>query len=421
MRRRISTVPVIGAAGLVLLVLVLGGVIVLASRDGSDEATSTTTNATVPPGRNGTVPPGRNLIDWKLFGRVPQRLHYLRADLNPPVNQVWSYNDQALIEFPPAIARGRLFVVNKYSNVRALNTDNGKVIWDLRRDGRYKGPPSDVTAPVFGKGKVFVAFMDGTLVAIDAHNAKIVWRRKLPTTLQSSPLRIGNTLYIGSDNGTLFALDTANGRDRWTYKAPHVIKASPSFDRGIVYVGDYGGAMFALRASDGKVVWRINTEEMPPGAEGGFYSSPAIANGRVYAGRDDGTVYALDQKTGRYSWSVATGQAVYGSPAVADVRGTPGSTVYIGSYNHHLYAIDALSGKVRWRYNVGGEVPGTAVVIGHTVYTSSFATQKSIGIDVRTHKKVFSFGSPGYTPMISDGRSLYLIGYFSLHRFDATR
>ncbi len=408
MRSRFTTVPLARVLALALLALPLA---VLSSCGGSDNPTTGTSAAA------GTASNG-NLIKWKLFGRIPQRRHYLPSQLNPPLKRVWDYNDQALIEFPPVIALGQLFVVNKYSNVRALNADNGKVIWDLRRDSRYKGPPSDVTAPVFGRGNVFVAFMDGTMLAIDANSAKIVWKRKLPTTLQSSPLLIGKTLYIGSDNGTLFALDAANGKDRWTYKARHVIKASPSYDRRRIYFGDYGGAMFALRASDGHPVWRVDTQRLPPGGDGGFYSSPAVANGRVYAGRDDGTVYALDQRTGKYSWSFETGNAVYGSPAVADVPGTPGSTVYIGSYDHHLYAIDALSGKVRWRFDVGGSVPGTAVVIGHTVYTSSFATGKSIGIDVLTHKKVFSFGSPGYTPMVSDGQSLYLAGYYSIARFD---
>ena len=60
-------------------------------------------------------------------------------------------------------------------------------------------------------------------------------------------------------------------------------------------------------------------------------------------------------------------------------------------------------------------MPGTATVIGHTVYTSSFQTQKSIGIDVHSHRKTFSLDSPGYTPMITDGQNLYLIGYFTLH------
>ena len=413
MRSRLS-IPLAWILGLLPILLVI---VLAASGCGksSDDDSAGGDAAGNPPGVSA---PSGNLIDWKLFGRVPQRIHYFPADLNPPLKQAWAYNDQALIEFPPAIALGQLFVVNKYSNVRALNAETGKVVWDLRRDQHYKGPASDVTAPVFDREQVFVAFEDGTLVSLDAHNAKVEWKRRLPTTLQSSPLLIGKTLYIGSDNGTLFALDSAQGQTRWTYRAPHVIKASPSYDQGTIYFGDYGGAMFALRASDGKPVWRTNTEDVGPGGEGGFYSSPAVANGRVYAGRDDGTIFALDQRTGKYSWSYATGDAVYGSPAVADVPGTPGSTVYIGSYDKHLYAIDALSGKRRWRYDVGGAIPGTAVVIGHTVYTSSFATGKSIGIDVRTHRKTLSYASPGYTPMVSDGRSLYLVGYYSLHRFD---
>jgi outer membrane protein assembly factor BamB len=407
MQGRFSTFPL--AAGLALLGLALAVVAILGVRGSSNEQTAT------PVGGSGA--PGANAIDWKLFGRVPQRIHYLPADLDPPLKRVWSYNDGALIEFPPALALGQLYLVNKYSNVRALNAASGKVVWDLRRDRNYKGPPSDVTAPVFGREQVFVAFEDGSLVSLNSKDAKVEWKRRLPSRLESSPLLIGKTLYIGSDGGTLYALNTANGKSRWTYEADHTIKASPSFDRGRIYFGDYGGAMFSLRAADGKEIWRVNTQNLGPSGEGGFYSSPAIANGRVYAGRDDGTVYALDQRTGKYSWSHETGGPVYGSPAVANVPGTPGPAVYIGSYDKHLYAIDALSGKVRWRYDVGGTVPGTAVVIGHTAYTSSFETGKSIGIDVRSQKKVFSFGSPGYTPMISDGESLYLVGYYSVHRF----
>ncbi len=98
---------------------------------------------------------------------------------------------------------------------------------------------------------------------------------------------------------------------------------------------------------------------------------------------------------------------------MAKVPGTPPS-VYIGSYDEHFYALDARSGKQRWRYDVGGAVPGTATVIGHTVYTSSFKTRDAIGIDVRTHRKTFEMDQAGYTPMVSDGRRLYLIGYYEL-------
>jgi outer membrane protein assembly factor BamB len=408
MRNRRSTLPLPLPALLALLILLLAAVVVVATRGGSD--------ASGPLPATGSQ--GGDTIEWKRFGRIPQRTHYLRADLDPPLKQVWAYNDQALIEFPPPIADGRMFLANKYSTVRALDTETGKVVWDLRRDKHYKGPPTDVTAPVFGREEVFVAFQDGTLVSLDAKKGKVEWKRQIPSRLESSPMVIGDTLYVGSDKGTFYALDTANGKNRWTYQADATIKSSPSYADGRVYFGDYDSEMFALDAKSGRVVWRTDTENLPPGGSGGFYSSPAIANGLVYAGRDNGTVYALDQRTGKYAWHFQTGDSVYGSPAVADVPGTAGPTVYIGSYDKHLYAIDALNGKLRWRYDVGGTVPGTAVVIGHTVYTSSFDTGKSIGIDVRNHKRVFRFGSPGYTPMISDGQSLFLVGYYSVHRFE---
>ena len=57
------------------------------------------------------------LVPWPLFGRVPERTHYLPAKerfLDPPLREAWSINTHALIEFPPAVAGGNAYVVNKY-------------------------------------------------------------------------------------------------------------------------------------------------------------------------------------------------------------------------------------------------------------------------------------------------------------------
>ena len=146
--------------------------------------------------------------------------------------------------------------------------------------------------------------------------------------------------------------------------------------------------MYALDAETGKPIWRTNTTKVKPFGRGGFYSSPAIDFGRVYAARDDGTVYAFDEKTGKVEWYFPTHNFIYGSPALAEVPGTP-PTVYIGSYDEHLYALNALNGKQRWKYDVGGPIPGTSTVIGNTVYTTSFKTREAVGIDVHTHRKTF--------------------------------
>ncbi|HYC80986.1 MAG TPA: PQQ-binding-like beta-propeller repeat protein [Solirubrobacterales bacterium] len=362
--------------------------------------------------------------DWPYFGRVPERTHYLADDpvdrifLDPPLRQAWSINTHALIEFPPAIHRGVAYVINKFGNGKAVRLSDRKVLWELNLDPKNKGEePVDVTGPVYYKGKVFGAFKDGHLAAGDAKSGKEVWVKDLHAELESSPLVIGGLLYIGTNGKQLLALDPDTGKTVWKYQAPDEIKASTSYHAGTVFGADYASAMFALDARSGKQIWSTDTSQA--GGSGGFFSSPAVAFGRVYAARDDGTVFALDEKTGKIEWSFPTGAAVYGSPAVAQVPGTP-PTVYIGSENGTFYALDAKTGKQRWSYEVGGPVPGTATVIGHTVYTSSFTPHRTVGLDARTHKKTFELGQGGYTPVVSDGKRLYLVGYYTLIGLEPT-
>lgn len=402
---------VVGAAALVLALVIGAG----ALTHGRDDSASQNEGA-----RGAAAAP--RLVNWPMFGRVPERTHYLAdegRDLDPPLKQAWSINTHGLIEFPPAIANGVAYVINKFGNGKAVRLRDRKVLWELHLHPNH-GKPIDVTAPVYHQGHIFGAFLGGTVVAGNAVTGKLDWKRELHAHLESSPLAVGETIYLGTDTTDVIALRTSDGAIRWRFNSPAAIKASPSFHSGRVFDADYQGAMFALDASSGKLAWRTNTTKVPPFGKGGFFSSPAIGFGRVYAARDDGTVYAFDEKTGKVDWSFDTGGPVYGSPAVARVPGTPPS-IYIGSEDGRFFALDARTGKPRWTYRVGGPVPGTAVVIGHTAYTSSFKTIETIGIDARTGKKTFQIHQAGYTPVISDGRRLFLVGYFSLIGLEPTK
>jgi outer membrane protein assembly factor BamB len=354
------------------------------------------------------------LVDWPFFGRVPERTHYLPAEaglLDPPLKQIWRINTHALIEFPPAIADGVAYVINKYGNARAVRLRDREVLWKVTNRASDKGTPNFVTAPVYYEGRIYGAFLGGEVVAGDAEDGHTLWRRKLAGHLESSPMAAAGTIYLGTDTTDVVALGADDGTTRWRTNLPAAIKASPSLHDGRLYVADYESSMFALDAASGKPLWHTNTSKEPPYGRGGFFSSPAIGYGRVYAARDDGTVFALDEKTGKVAWSFDSGGAVYGSPTLAQVPGTP-PTLYIGAENGRFYALDAASGKLRWHYDVGGPVPGTATVIGRTVYTSSFKTGRTIGLDAGTHRKTFELKQAGYTPVVSDGKRLYLVGYY---------
>jgi outer membrane protein assembly factor BamB len=415
------------AALLVLLVAGCGG-------GGSSSAGGTQstagTSSTTPDNGSETTPsialePG--FINWPIFGRVPQRTHYLPTrqgaidrPLDPPLKVAWTVNTHGLLEFPPAIADGVAYAINKFGNGKAIDLRTRKILWELQLDPKNHGGKKTVTAPAYYRGKVYGAFLDGYVAAGEVNTGKEAWVRNLHSHLESSPLPVDGNVYLGTNDHQVVALDAGDGHTVWTFKAPAAVKASPSYDAGNIFVGDFESTMLALEANTGKVVWRSNTSQVAPFGEGGFFSSPAIAFGNVYAARNDGTVYAFDEGTGKVRWAFQTGRAIYGSPAVAQVPGTP-PTVYIGSENGKFYALDARTGKVRWTYDVGGAVPGTATVIGHTVYVSSFHTKKTVGIDVRTHKVDYTLDQAGYTPVISDGRRLIAVGYFTVLGLEPTR
>jgi outer membrane protein assembly factor BamB len=366
-------------------------------------------------------------LDWPFFGRTPQRTHYLPTSqgmidrpLDPPLKVAWTVNTHGLLEFPPAIADGVAYAMNKFGNGKAIDLKDRKVLWELQLDPKNHGGKKTVTGPAYYDGKVYGVFLDGNVAAGDVKTGKQVWVRNLHAHLESSPLPVDGNLYLGTNTDRVVALDAGDGHTVWTFHAPAAVKASPSYDGGNVFVGDYESTMFALDADTGKVVWRTNTSKVAPYGEGGFFSSPAIAFGSVYIARNDGTVYSFDEGTGKVRWAFKTGGPVYGSPAVAQVPGTP-PTVYIGSEDGKFYALDARTGKVRWTYGVGGAVPGTATVIGHTVYVSSFDTKKTVGIDVRTHKVEYTLKQAGYTPVISDGRRLIAVGYFTVLGLEPTK
>ncbi|MDX6654561.1 MAG: hypothetical protein QOH18_1271, partial [Solirubrobacterales bacterium] len=176
----------------------------------------------------------------------------------------------------------------------------------------------------------------------------------------------------------------------------------------------------AVRASDGKLVWQSGS--LGPGfaASGAFYSTPAVAYGRVYAGNNDGRVYSYDLRDGTLAWTHSTGGYVYSGPTVATTPTTP-PTVYIGSFDGNIYALDAKNGETRWAHSAGGQVVGSLSAIGNIVYVAEFTDGTTNGYDMKTGKQVFHYKTGTYTPVISDGRRIYLVGYSSINALEPIR
>jgi outer membrane protein assembly factor BamB len=419
------------AAGIVLVALTVAAAVVILNRKPHNvshpnvEFTNPTTPTPSPPKKV-----KRTAIDnfqWPVYGYRQSRTREFdgAADLKPPLHVGWTYNDGALIEFPPVIYHTQMFFIDDDGSAKAINVKTGKVIWH-----QQLGTLAAASPVVAGKqGEVLMPTLSnhghspgsGSFFALSMKTGKVLWRRPVGAGSETSPIVSGRTVYYGDGAGNLYARDVINGHLDWAYHAAGAIKGGAALVGGILYFGDYAGRAYAVRASNGHQVWARSTDGAHFGfGSGQFYTTPAVAYGRVYMGNTDGFVYSFAADDGKLAWRTHTGAYVYASAAVADPKGV-GPTVYVGSYDGNFYAFDARSGAIRWKHPSGGRISGSATVVGNVVYYADLGTKTTVGLNDATGKQVFYFNDGAFTPVIADYHAIYLVGYGELYQLLPTK
>lgn len=384
---------------------------------GSSTIEFNTTEAapTAPPPPRGK----RQGIVWPTFGFDPERNHVgPAARLRPPFRRVWTSGDSTLLEFPPAIAYGRLYVADGAGRVLAVSTKTGARAWT------YDSHRCQAASPAVDDmkhGTVYEVFLnrrpckgkqpaDGEVVALEVGSGKVRWTKRIGAS-ETSPVVVGTRLFVGDWLGYVYALDKRTGRVLWKARTRGPVKGGVAVSGKRLYAGSYDGHVYAFNARTGTRMWRASGSPRLFG-HGRFYSTPAAAYGRVYIGSTDGKVYSFGATTGKRRWSHSTGGYVYGSPAIWR------QLVLVGSYSRRFYAFDAATGDVRWTFAANGPISGSATVIDGVVYFATLSKRgRTYALDARTGKQLWSFPDGRYTPVVNDGKRLYLLGYAKLYGF----
>jgi outer membrane protein assembly factor BamB len=399
------------------LVLLFGGLVagyVLYKRDKAADVRGSSTEEFVTTEEEEPVPPPPQQekleVVWPMNGYDAERNRVGPFALKPPFRRVWTFKARQLVEYPPAVAYGRLYFTNNAGVMFAINAKTGKRAWKLPIGRCVAASPAVADHTVY---QVFLnrppcnseaspGRLEGEVIAFASGFGKIRWRTRIGPT-ESSPLVADGRVYVGDWRGRVYSLDATTGKVRWTFQGKGRIKGAVAKSGNRLYVGTYDGYLYALRAATGKVIWRTRSQDRL-GGRGQFYSTPAVAYGRVYIGSTDGKVYSFGAASGKLRWSQGTGGYVYGSPAVWR------KTVYVGSYSGRFYALDAATGDIRWRFKANGDISGSAAVLDGVVYFSTFK-ERTYALDARTGKQLWTFEDGKYGGVVADLDRLYLVGH----------
>jgi outer membrane protein assembly factor BamB len=332
----------------------------------------------------------------KTYGGDPARnSDYAATGHGRPTKQLWARRVGSLMEFPPSICDGILYVNTAEGLTLAVDSTTGKVVWK-----RKTGSVFDTTPAIAGN-RLVIGGIDGYVTALDRSNGKRLWRLKTGAPVESSPVVIDDTVYVASLDRRVYALRLRTGKVKWAYRSGGDIKGSPVVQGGSVYAANYAGEVFALNRTNGKRKWRqalridaLRTERI--------YSSTPVAAGLTCFGTVGGSVRCHSAKTGKTRWSAHVGGYVYSTPAISQGR------LFIGGYNGRLYAFRLKDGKRLWSASVGAPMSASPVVIGKLVYASALRGGGTHAFDAQSGRKRWSHPTGKYVPGIATDQRIYL-------------
>jgi len=168
---------------------------------------------------------------------------------------------------------------------------SGDPIWWANYDRGFSNSPR----PVFGHGMVYICtgFASQQLWAIrvdgrgDVTESHVAWKATRQVPKRSSPLLLGNEIYIVSDAGVATCFDARGGETRWCERMSGNYSASPTHVDGRIYFFSQEGKATVLRPGPEFVKLAENH------LDAHLMASPAIV-GQAMLLRSDGHLYRIE-------------------------------------------------------------------------------------------------------------------------------
>ncbi|MGA1821855.1 MAG: PQQ-binding-like beta-propeller repeat protein [Thermoplasmatota archaeon] len=239
----------------------------------------------------GQIMSSAHLFDGSLFFGCHDGFVYR---LSPDGDLEWKSEITGQIWASPLIdaENGRLYIGNIQGGYHCIHTGNGSLIWSAEVSEVY-------SSGCLYEGMVFIpGGEDYTFWAFDADDGSVTWRFDLGFAAYSTPAASGGRIYLGSFEYA-WCLPVEDPDNSGLITDEEIIWSSPTHDfqggssplivGDRMYIGSDDYNLYCLRISDGGLLWNFSTS-------GYIYSSPSIYNGSIYFGSSDRSIYCVGDR-----------------------------------------------------------------------------------------------------------------------------
>jgi len=201
-------------------------------------------------------------------------------------DKIWNTRlKNAVIEHELAFRDSLVFVVDQNGRLFCMESDSGKIRWELDLPERPVGPP--VVIP----DHVFVPTYNGIMPIITLSGEKRVTVES-PGELIAPVVCSGPSVYGVTRYGIVFAGDLGAGGIMWQVDLDSPVIAPPVLWGYELVVIDHAGKISLVRAYDGEIMDEMNLSEP-------VTTGPIIYDRILYVVTESGTVYAIDREQNR--------------------------------------------------------------------------------------------------------------------------
>lgn len=198
---------------------------------------------------------------------------------------VWKFPAADEIQCTPTIVDGRAFVAGCDGQLHVIDLEKGEEIGNVDIQS-----PSGGTPAVLGDSVYFGTEQAG-FFAIQWEKPELKWNfiDETMSAIRSNPAIVEGHVIYGAANRVVRSLNPKTKEENWATTLKTRIETSPVIVGDRVFVSSRDGRLHALELATGKIV-------LEKEFEGGFTASPSVGFGRLIIASDRGKVYCLGSK-----------------------------------------------------------------------------------------------------------------------------
>ena len=235
---------------------------------------------------------------------------------------LWKTSVEAPIHAAPTVSGGRLFVVSTDNELLTVDTATGALGWNhqaLVEPARIL----EATSAAISGDTVIAGFASGELIALRTGNGNDIWSEVLSRASRTNalseirdipgrPVIYRGDVFAVSHSGVFAATDLRTGTARWSLPVSGISTPLPVGD--VVYVVSKPGEVICVSRETGQVYWIVDLNKDRKKKQRAAWSGPVLASNRLIIVSSTGELVALNPKTGALEKTVKLGTPALLSP-----------------------------------------------------------------------------------------------------------